>query len=130
MVKDDVLSAFSALGFIPKEVEGMGFEIDYEGLNILYATEDNAESVNLIVPGIFEVTDENKADVYDAIVELGGNMKYVQTYVMFGNKVWLNYVHYLGENEVTPKLIEHMITVLAYGIANFHKIINGDENNG
>lgn len=130
MVKDDVLSAFSALGFIPKEVEGMGFEIDYEGLNILYATEDNAESVNLIVPGIFEVTDENKADVYDAIVELGGNMKYVQTYVMFGNKVWLNYVHYLGENEVTPKLIEHMITVLAYGTANFHKIINGDENNG
>lgn len=130
MVNDDVLSAFSALGFIPKEVEGMGFEIDYEGLNILYATEDNAESVNLIVPGIFEVTDENKADVYDAIVELGGNMKYVQTYVMFGNKVWLNYVHYLGENEVTPKLIEHMITVLAYGTANFHKIINGDENNG
>ncbi len=130
MVKNDVLNAFSTLGFIPQEVEGMGYEIEYERLTMFYPMEEDEESVNLIVPGIFEFTDENKDDVYDAIAKLGGKMKYVQTYIMFGNKVWLNYVHYLGENEVTPKLIEHMITVLAYGTANFHKIINGDENNG
>lgn len=130
MVKDDVLSAFSTLGFIPQEVEGMGFEIDYEGLTIFYPVEEDEESVNLIVPGVFEITDENKAEVYNAIVELGGKMKYLQSYIMFENKVWLNYAHYLGENNVTPKLIEHMITVLAYGTANFHKIINGDENDG
>lgn len=130
MVKDDVLSALSTLGFIPQEVEGMGFEIDYEGLNILYPTEDDADSVNLIVPGIFEVTDENKTAVYDAIVELGGKMKYVQAYIMFGNKVWLNYIHYLDGKEVSPDLIEHMITVLAFATSNFHKIINEDESKG
>ncbi len=130
MVKDDVLNAFSILGFIPQEVEGMGYQIEYEGLNIFYPTDEDEESVSLTVPGIFEITDENKAEVNDAIVKLGGKMKYIQADIMFGNKVWLNYVHYLGENEVTPNLIEHMITVLAYGTANFHVIINGDENDG
>lgn len=132
MIKEDVLDALSALGFIPNEIEGIGFEIEYEGLTMLYAIEENddSKSINFIVPGIFEVSDDNKEAVYDAIVELGGNMKYAQAYIMFGNKVWINYAHYIGENDVTPQLIEHIITVLAYATANFHKIMIGDENNG
>ncbi len=96
MVKNDVLNAFSTLGFIPQEVEGMGYEIEYERLTMFYPMEEDEESVNLIVPGIFEFTDENKDDVYDARVNRVGKMKFVQTYSLFGEKVWLKYVHYLG----------------------------------
>ena len=130
MVKEDVLNALSVLGFVPEEVEGLGFEIDYEGLRILYAAENDENSINLIVPNTFEVNDDNRETVYRAIVELGGRVKYVQGYIMFENKVWLNYNHYLDGKDVTPDLIEHMITVLAFATSNFHIILNEDENNG
>lgn len=130
MVKEEVLNALSALGFIPKEIEGLGFEVDYEGLNLLYADDDDSNNVNFIVPNSFEVTDENRESVYRAIVELEGRVKYIQTYIMFEKNVWINYIHYLGDNEATPELIEHMINVLAYATSTFHSIINEDDNNG
>ena len=84
MIKEQVVSALSALGFIPEEIEDFGYRFDYEGLTLIY--------------------------------------------IMFDNQVWLNYQHYAGENEVTASLIEHMVRVLAFSTINFHKIINGDDN--
>ncbi len=124
MIKEDVLDALSVLGFRPKELEEFGYQIVYEGQGILYADVEDTESVNFVMPNVFEITEENKSIVYYALVQLGSEVKYVQSYIVGDDRVWLNYVHFVVDNKVTPELIEHIITVLSYAAMKFHFIIN------
>lgn len=129
MIKEQVVSALSALGFIPEEIEDFGYRFDYEGLTLIYSVDDeDAKCVTLSAPDVFDITDDNRTAVLEAMSKLCGKMKFVQPHIMFDNQVWLNYQHYTGENEVTASLIEHMVRVLAFSTINFHKIINGDDN--
>lgn len=125
MIKEDVLGALSVLGFRPKEVGEFGYQIVYEGQGILYADVEDTDSVNFVMPNVFEITEENKSAVYYALVQLGSEVKYAQSYVVGDESVWLNYVHFVGENnKVAPEIIEHIITVLSYAAMKFHFIIN------
>lgn len=129
MIKDYVLSALSALGFIPEEIGGFGYRFDYEGLTIVYSEEEeDIKCLSLMVPNLFDITDENREAVLETMVKISGRVKYVQPHIMFDNQVWINYQHYLGDNEITPELIEHMIRVLTYATIKFNNIINGDDN--
>lgn len=129
MIKENVLKAFSALGFIPEEIEGFGYRFEYEGLTVIYTVEDEeAQCISLTAPDVFDISDDNRIAVLEAMVKLCGKMKYVQPHIMFENQVWLNYQHYLGENEVTAELIEHMIRVLAVSTITIHNIINCTDN--
>ena len=129
MIKEQVLKALSALGFIPEEIEGFGYRFDYEGLTLIYSEDDeDSKCVTLIAPDVFDISEDNRTAVLEAMVKLCGKMKYVQPHIMFENQVWLNYQYYTNDNEVTTTLIEHMIRVLAFSTITFHKIINGDDN--
>ena len=129
MIKEQVLKALSALGFIPEEIEGFGYRFDYEGLTLIYSEDDeDSKCVTLIAPVVFDISDDNRTAVLEAMVKLCSKMKYVQPHIMFENQVWLNYQYYTNDNEVTATLIEHMIRVLAFSTITFHKIINGDDN--
>lgn len=128
MIKDDVTKALGILGFIPEEIEGYGQRIEYEGLNMLISDEDEeAKCVNMLVPCLFTLSEENRHMVYDALIQLCCKMKYVQPIIMFKNQIWLNYQHFVGDNDVTPELLEHMIHVLNLATINFLKIINEDD---
>ncbi len=128
MIKENVLTALSALGFIPEEIEGFGYRFEYEGLNLIYSIDDeDAKCVTFIAPNVFDISDGNRTAVLEAMSRLCGRLKFVQPHI-FQNQVWLNYQHYVGENEVTPELVEHIIRVLAFSTISFHKIINGEDN--
>ena len=129
MIKEQVLKALSALGFIPEEIDGFGYRFDYEGLTLIYSEDDeDSKCVTLIAPDVFDISEDNRTAVLEAMVKLCGKMKYVQPHIMFENQVGLNYQYYTNDNEVTAALIEHMIRVLAFSTITFHKIINGDDN--
>ena len=129
MIKEQVLKALSALGFIPEEIEGFGYRFDYEGLTLIYSEDDeDSKCVTLIAPDVFDISEDNRTAVLEAMVKLCGKMKYVQPHIMFENQVGLNYQYYTNDNEVTAALIEHMIRVLAFSTITFRKIINGDDN--
>ena len=129
MIKEQVLKALSAVGFIPEEIEGFGYRFDYEGLTLIYSEDDeDSKCVTLIAPDVFDISEDNRTAVLEAMVKLCGKMKYVQPHIMFENQVGLNYQYYTNDNEVTAALIEHMIRVLAFSTITFHKIINGDDN--
>ncbi|MBD5325683.1 MAG: hypothetical protein HDR46_04205 [Bacteroides sp.] len=129
MIKENVLKALSALGFIPEEIEEFGYRFDYEDLIVLYAIDDEeTKCITLKAPNVFDITDDNRVAALEAMAKLCDKVKYVQPHIAFGNKVWLTYQHYLGDNEVTPELIEHMIRALAYSTITIHNILNGNDN--
>lgn len=129
MIKEQVLKAFRALGFFPEEIEYFGYRIDYEGLPVIYMEdEEESKCLTLFVPHVFDISDDNRLSVLKAMAKLCCKVKYVQPNIMFENQISLNYQHYVGDNEVTEALIEHMITLLEYSTKSFNKIIKGDDN--
>lgn len=129
MIQDQVLSALSTLGFIPEEINEFGYRFEYEGLTLVYTKDDDeSKCISFVVPDVFDISAENRTAALEAMVELAGRLKFVQPQIMFDNQVWLNYQHWLGDDEVTPELVEHMIRVLAISTITFHKIINGEDN--
>lgn len=129
MIKEQVLNALSILGFRPEEIEDFGYKFDYEDLNVLYSVDnEEAHCITMAAPGVFEVTEENRQQVLEAMADVCCRVKYAQPVIAFKEHVWINYQHYIGDNEVTPELIEHMVRVLAFATIQFHKTINGDTN--
>lgn len=129
MIKDKILEILYQLGFQPELVdENFGYRFEYEGLTILFTPEDeDAHTVYFMIPGIFDITEDNRPAVLEAMVKLAGRMKFVQP-VIISDSVWLNYQHFLGEQEPTLEVIEHMVRVLAVSMVQFHKFINNEDN--
>ncbi|MGM9817310.1 MAG: hypothetical protein ACI304_09700 [Lepagella sp.] len=70
MITEQVLKAFRELGFIPEEIECFGYRIEYEGVVVLCTEEQDETSVTLVAPGVFEITDDNRAEVLEAMAKL------------------------------------------------------------
>jgi len=129
MIKEKILEILSQLGFQPELVdENFGYRFEYEGLTVLYTPEDeDAHTAYFMIPGIFDISEDNRVVVLEAMVKLVGKVKFVQP-VIVSDSVWLNYQHFLGEQEPTLEVIEHIIRSLAFSTVQFHKYINNEDN--
>ncbi|MDE6811572.1 MAG: hypothetical protein K2J15_04400 [Muribaculaceae bacterium] len=130
MVKEKTIEILYRLGFSPEELDDdMGYRFDYEGMNLLYSAEDDdANSITFMMPGIFEISGENRVAVLEAMFKLCAKMKFVQPTIIL-DSVWLQYQHYMPDvAEPNEVLIAHIIHVLAVATAKFHQIINNEDN--
>lgn len=128
MSTEKVLDILHQLGFRPELVdENIGYRFEYEGLTILFSPEEDSQTLNLMVPAIFDITEDNRAAVLEGMVKLSGKMKFVQP-ATYGTSVWLNYQHYLEDQDPTPGLLEHMIKVMSVSAAQFLNIMNDEDN--
>ncbi|MDE5877690.1 MAG: hypothetical protein K2H47_09390 [Muribaculaceae bacterium] len=131
MTTEEVLDVLHKLGFRPEHIDDdFGYSFEYEGLTLLYvpAPNDDTKCLTIMLPNIFDITEENRPAAYEAMIRLVGRLKYVQPFIMGKDQVWLTYQHYVGDGEVTEDLVEHMIRVLTASIMKFHEIINGEDN--
>lgn len=128
MSKEKVLECLHQLGFRPELVdEDFGYRFPYEDLTLLYTPQDETQCLKLSVPGIFDVTEENRATVLESMAKLCTRMRFVQPVLMF-DSVCLEYHHYLDTDiEPTPELLEHMVLLLVCSMVTFHKIINNED---
>ena len=110
--------------------ENLGYAFSYEGINYLYLnSDDDEEFLNISVPGIYEVDEEN-ATTYLAVCEkINSLRKYVKAYT-FGDSLWIFYERALIGDENLEEVIRHMILHLAAALVFAHdvkeKIENGD----
>ena len=69
-------------GFRPHETE-FGIAFKYEGFNFLYFKDpDDEQYFRLMMPAIFEVTDDNEDVVLRVMNDVNSNIKVVKTYTM------------------------------------------------
>lgn len=129
MAQEKVLEILRRLGFQPELIdENFGYRFEYEGLNFLLEHEDeDTKTISLIIPAVFDVTEENRSQVIEAAIKLSTKLKFVQPNLTL-DSIWLNYQHYLGDNEPTEDLIEHMVRLLAISTLHFQQILNNEEN--
>ena len=116
------------LGFFSNPVsdEWSALEFSFEGVNMLFLPDDDEKCVMMAVPNIFGVDDENRMLVYETANELNNSMKFLKAGILSNESVWLTYEHFLGSNEVSEEIVEHMIRLLGAGFVKFHNLINTD----
>ena len=126
--KEIILDQLKAMGFEPIELGDVGFVFKYEDMNYLYMPDDDDEQfLRIVIPHLFEVTDENRVAVLDAMHETGLMLKYAKVCIMYENAAWTIYEHRLTFTDNLAELLEHIICVLEAAAHVFYKKINGED---
>lgn len=126
--KEIILDQLKAMGFEPIELGDVGFVFKYEDMNYLYMPDDDDEQfLRIVIPHLFEVTDENRVAVLDAMHETGLMLKYAKVCIMYENAAWTIYEHRLTSTDNLAELLEHIIRVLEAAAHVFYKKINGED---
>ncbi len=126
--KEIVLDHLKAMGFEPVELGDVGYVFKYEDTDFLYMTDDDDEQfLRIVIPFLYEVTDENRTAVLEAMHGTAMMLKYAKMYIMDETTVWAVYEHRLSSSDDLPDLLEHIIRVLEAAAHVFHKKINGEE---
>lgn len=126
--KEIILDQLKAMGFEPIELGDVGFVFKYEDINYLYMPDDDDEQfLRIVIPHLFEVTDENRVAVLDAMHETGLLLKSAKVCIMYENAAWAIYEHRLTSTDNLAELLEHIIRVLEATAHVFYKKINGED---
>ncbi len=126
--KEIILEQLKAMGFEPVELGGAGIVFTYDDVNYLYTPdEDDDQFLRIAIPYLFEVTDENRMAVLEAMHDTTILLKYAKVNLMSESAVWAVYEHRLSTTDNLPKLLEHIIRVLEATAHVFYKKINGEE---
>lgn len=133
-MKEKILAAFDNLGFNLEDNESLGYHFYYEGINFLYLyNEDDEDFLNISVPGIYDLKENNKED-YNALKEkINSTLKYVKAYTL-GDSLWLFYERDLLGNEDVEEVIRcmilHLAAALIFARDSIEKIDNGESDEG
>ena len=126
--KEIILDQLKAMGFEPIELGDVGYVFKYEEMNYLYMPDDDDEHfLRIVIPQLFEVTDENRVAVLEAMHDTGLMLKYAKVCIMYENAVWAIYEYRLTSTDNLAELLEHIIRVLEAAVHVFYKKINGED---
>ena len=76
-------------GLVPEYDGNNNIRFKYQMKNFLYYNNDNDEAfINLTLPGIYEVTDDNRMAVFEAINQVNETTKVVKLTISRDNYVW------------------------------------------
>lgn len=127
--KEIILYELSAMGFDPVSVGEVGYAFQYEDMDYIYMPDEDEQFLRMVIPNLFEVTDDNRLAVLDAISETESLLKYAKVCIIGGNVVWAMYDHHLNSTDNLTGLLEHIINVLGIAAIVFGKKINGEDVN-
>lgn len=89
--------------------------------------DDDDKFLRIAIPQLFEVTDENRIAVLEAMHETSLLLKYAKVSIMFESAVWALYEHHLVTSKGIEDLLEHVVQVLHATAMVFYKKINRDD---
>ena len=115
-MKEKILDAFKALGFEMEELEGFGYGFEYEGKHFLYMyNEDDEDFLNIALPAVLDIDDENNVGFYQVMDKINGTLKYVKANKL-NDSMWLFYERELFGGEDLKQILSHMILHLETGL--------------
>ena len=122
-LKELMLNYLREEGFCPKEEEyGLAFKC--EGLNfIFFYDEDDDRYFRLMMPGIFDVTEENFPAVLLAMNKVNSEMKVVKAYTPVSDAVWIGFEVIVDSTPVLADFVPRGITMLRAAQRKFYEAI-------
>ncbi len=133
-MKEKILAAFENLGFNMEDTESLGYTFNYEGINFLYMyNEDDENFLNISVPGIYDLEENNKEKYEELKEKINSTLKYIKAYTL-GDSLWLFYERDLSNNddleEVIRCMILHLAAALVFARDTIEEMDNGESDKG
>lgn len=108
-MKEKILEAFKALGFVLDELDALGYGFQYEGNKYLYMYNENDEGfLNIVLPITMDDDEGNDMSFYQVMDKINGALKYIKAY-KFHDGLWLSYERELFGDEDLEHVLYSMI---------------------
>ena len=122
-LKELMLNYLREEGFCPKEEEfGIAFKCD--GLNFLFFYDaDDDQYFRLMMPGIFDVTEENLPAVLVAMNKVNSDMKVVKIYTPVPDSVWIGFEVLVDNTPVLADFVPRGMNMLRAAQRKFYEAI-------
>ena len=99
-------------GYCPKETE-LGLEFKCEGRTLVFFYDDEDDQYfRLMMPNIFDVTDENRDAVMYALNETNQTIKVVKAYTVVPDSVWVAFELLVDSTPVLADLVPRGLSML------------------
>lgn len=110
-------------GFLPKE-ENFGIAFKCEGINFLFLyDEDDEQYFRLVMPAIFDINEENRAAVLEAMNKVNSEMKVVKIYTFNDDSVWLGFEVLVDSTPVLEDFVPRGVNMLRAARRAFYEAI-------
>jgi len=122
-LKELMLNYLREEGFCPKEEE-FGVAFKCEGLNfVFFYDEDDDQYFRLMMPAIFDVTEENFPEVLLAMNKVNSDMKVVKAYTPVPDAVWIGFEVLVDSTPVLEDFVPRGINMLRTAQRKFYEAI-------
>lgn len=120
-LKELMLEFLREEGFCPKENEyGLDFKCEGKNFVFLYDEEDD-QYFRLMMPNIFEVTEENRDAVLRALNETNASIKVVKVYTPVPQAVWIGFEVLVDSTPVLEDIVPRGINMLRAAQQRFYE---------
>ena len=125
-LKDLMLDYLREEGYCPKETE-YGLEFKCEGKTfVFFYDEDDEQYFRLMMPNIFEVTDENRDAVLKALNQTNSDLKVVKAYTPIPDAVWVGFEVLVDSTPVLADFVPRSLDMLRAAQQKFYEAIQED----
>jgi len=122
-LKELMLQYLKEEGFCPKEDEySIDFKCEGRTFAFLYDKEDD-QYFRLMMPNIFEVTDENRDIVLRALNETNASVKVVKAYTPIPQAVWIGFEVLVDSTPVLADIVPRGLNMLRTAQRTFYEEI-------
>ena len=110
-------------GFCPKESElGLDFKCEGRIFAFVYDEEDD-QYFRLMMPNIYEVTDENREAVLNALNKTNAAVKVVKAYTPIPDAVWVGFEVLVDSTPVIADIMPRALSMLRAAQHSFYEAI-------
>ena len=125
-LKDLMLDYLREEGYCPKETE-YGLEFKCEGKSfVFFYDEDDEQYFRLMMPNIFEVTDENRDAVLRALNQTNSDLKVIKAYTPIPDAVWVGFEVLVDSTPVLADFVPRSLNMLHAAQQKFYEAIQED----
>ena len=122
-LKELMMQFLQEEGFCPKENE-YGIDFKCEGRNYAFFYDGNDDQFfRLLMPNIFNVTDENRDVVLRALNETNSSMKVVKAYTPVPHAVWIGFEVLVDSTPVLADFVPRALSMLRTAQQAFYEAI-------
>lgn len=122
-LKELMLQYLKEEGFCPKEDE-ISIDFKCEGRNFaFFYDEEDDQYFRLMMPNIYEVTDENRDAVLNALNETNNAIKVVKAYTPIPKAVWIGFEVLVDSTPVLADIVPRGLNMLRAAQNKFYEVI-------
>lgn len=124
---DDIISYLQGEGLMPSKDEDGDIVFKYQMNNyIIFDTPDDEPYLQIALPRIYDVTDDNLVEVLAACNNINRTMKVAKTIITGDNRsVWAVYETILDSNPVYDDFLPRALNILVETQKNFYEVVVG-----